>query len=276
MQQTMTIFETADKHTKQTRPYQTSSVRQVMPPKTLKHSRATAFGYSLQGGAVGGGCSGLGQYYIVKQCITPYKSLYPVSTAPPFAECRALTGERPTLTTEMPRPPHPYHVNNTVYCPLDTVHWILSTGYLMQHTRTRTRDHASARTHTRTQTAAAACAGPTTSFSTTTTTRSLRTSGLRPGSLTRSDSIQGQTIFPHYQFQPCYQTGCNKGALNKMGHSNPFTNRNQRQSFVCGRTRMSSVPHPSFLSLRSLPGRLSACACSCHLDRFVQVQLARR
>ena len=35
-----------------------------------------------------GGCSGLGQYYIVNQCIMSYKSLHSVSTAPPFAECR--------------------------------------------------------------------------------------------------------------------------------------------------------------------------------------------
>ena len=47
-------------------------------------------GYSLQGGAVGGGCSGWGWYYIVKWYITPHESLHPVSTAPPFAECRAM------------------------------------------------------------------------------------------------------------------------------------------------------------------------------------------
>ena len=45
-------------------------------------------GYSAEGGAVDRGCSGLGQYYIVNQYITSYKSLHPVSTAPPFAECR--------------------------------------------------------------------------------------------------------------------------------------------------------------------------------------------
>ena len=50
-------------------------------------------GYSLQGGAVGGGCSGLGQYYTVTQYITPFKSLHPVSTAPPFAECRQTTND---------------------------------------------------------------------------------------------------------------------------------------------------------------------------------------
>ena len=46
------------------------------------------YGYSSKGGAVGGGCSGLGLYYTVKSCITPCKSLHPVSIAPPFAECR--------------------------------------------------------------------------------------------------------------------------------------------------------------------------------------------
>ena len=47
-------------------------------------------GHSSKGGAVGGGCSGWGQYYIISQCITSYKSLHPVSTAPPFAECRVI------------------------------------------------------------------------------------------------------------------------------------------------------------------------------------------
>ena len=28
-----------------------------------------------------------------------------------------------------------------------------------------------------------------------------------------------------YQLEPCFLTGCNQGALNKVGHSNPFTNR---------------------------------------------------
>ena len=41
-------------------------------------------GYSAEGGAVGGGCSG----YIVKQPVIECKPLHPVSTAPPFAECR--------------------------------------------------------------------------------------------------------------------------------------------------------------------------------------------
>ena len=45
-------------------------------------------GYSAEGGAVGRGCSGLGQYYVVTQYITSYNSLHPNSTAPPFAECR--------------------------------------------------------------------------------------------------------------------------------------------------------------------------------------------
>ena len=42
----------------------------------------------ITGGCSGRGCSGLVQYYIVKQDITPYKSLHPVSTAPTFAERR--------------------------------------------------------------------------------------------------------------------------------------------------------------------------------------------
>ena len=41
---------------------------------------------SLQGGAVGGGCSGWGQYYIIKHPIIECKPLHPVSTAPPFDE----------------------------------------------------------------------------------------------------------------------------------------------------------------------------------------------
>ena len=41
-------------------------------------------GYSSKGGAVGGGCSGLGQYYIIKQPIIYCKPLHPVSTAPPL------------------------------------------------------------------------------------------------------------------------------------------------------------------------------------------------
>ena len=50
----------------------------------------SVFGYSAEGGAVDGGCSGLGKYYIVNWYITSYNSLHPVSTAPPFAECRIL------------------------------------------------------------------------------------------------------------------------------------------------------------------------------------------
>ena len=42
--------------------------------------------YSLQRGAVGGGCSGWGWHYIINWYITSYKSLHPVSTAPPFDE----------------------------------------------------------------------------------------------------------------------------------------------------------------------------------------------
>ena len=43
-------------------------------------------GYSSKGGAVGVGCSGWGEYYVVDWYITSYKSLHPVSTAPPFDE----------------------------------------------------------------------------------------------------------------------------------------------------------------------------------------------
>ena len=43
-------------------------------------------GYSLQWGAVGGECSGWRQYYLMTQHLTSYKSLHPVSTAPPFDE----------------------------------------------------------------------------------------------------------------------------------------------------------------------------------------------
>ena len=45
-------------------------------------------GIHQRGVAVGGGCSGWGQHHIVKQPMTSCKPLYPVSTAPPFAECR--------------------------------------------------------------------------------------------------------------------------------------------------------------------------------------------
>ena len=51
-------------------------------------------GYSLQGGVVAGGCSGWGQYYIVKQPIIECNSLHPVSTAPPL--CR-MQNFRPFL-----------------------------------------------------------------------------------------------------------------------------------------------------------------------------------
>ena len=47
-------------------------------------------GIHQRGVRFGVGCSGWGQCYIINQYITSYKSLHPVSTAPPFAECRNI------------------------------------------------------------------------------------------------------------------------------------------------------------------------------------------
>ena len=58
-------------------------------PQGFRELGRSAPGYSSKGGAVGGGCSGWGLYYIVKQPIIECKPLHPFSTAPPFAECRA-------------------------------------------------------------------------------------------------------------------------------------------------------------------------------------------
>ena len=58
---------------------------QGLPPEA---SAWFEYGYSAEAGAVGGGCSPGGQYYIVKQPIIECKPLHLVSTAPPFAECR--------------------------------------------------------------------------------------------------------------------------------------------------------------------------------------------
>ena len=74
--------------------------RVVMPASLfLRSSRGGAcaepHGYSLQGGAVGGGCSGLGQYHMINQYTTWYKSLHPVSTAPPFDESWPQPASRP-------------------------------------------------------------------------------------------------------------------------------------------------------------------------------------
>ena len=66
--------------------------------------------------------------------------------------------------------------------------------------------------------------------------------------LTMRSINQGLTFVPHYQLKHCHQTGCNQGGFNKAGYSNPFTNRNKWQRFVCGSCSLS-------LSLSLLAGQ---------------------
>ena len=73
-------------------PIRNNALSWTRGPQAFDDSSPSHSGYSAEGGAVDRGCSGLGQYYIVNQCITSYKSLHPVSTAPPFAECRHRRG----------------------------------------------------------------------------------------------------------------------------------------------------------------------------------------